>query len=215
MLSCLQCGGELPENARFCPGCGAAVEMRETRSEALDVDESEDAGPVTCRQCGEELPEGVKFCSSCGASVEPGEALLSSPPTDGGRTVSEVSGSERNTAMLCHLLSFAGIFIPFGNIAGPLIAWLTQRENSLFIDAHGKESINFQLSVTIYSFVGVVLLIVGAILVIILVGILVLVVVGLLMLALFAFSVIVVIVAAVRAGNGEEYRYPLSIRFLR
>ena len=169
-----------------------------------------------CVQCGSKLPEDARFCQNCGATTtELGEAPASSQPGGASRTFGGVSSGDRNMAMLCHLISFVGIVFPFGNIVGPLVVWLTQRENSPFVDEHGKESINFQLSLIVYSFVGVLLLLVSAILVIVFIGIFMLIIVGLTVLAFFVFSFIVIIIAAVRASNGEEYRYPLSIRFLK
>jgi len=103
--------------------------------------------------------------------------------------------------MLCHLSAFAGYFIPFGHILGPLLVWLLKREESAFIDAHGKEALNFQISVTIYAVIS---------------AILILVVIGFLLLPiLLVFEIIVVIIAAVRANNGLEYRYPVTIRFIK
>jgi uncharacterized Tic20 family protein len=103
--------------------------------------------------------------------------------------------------MLVHLLSFAGFLFPFfGNILGPLILWLVKRESSTFIDFHGKESVNFQISVTLYGLAATILSFLG-------IGI----PIGI---ALVVFDVVVVIMAAVKASSGELYRYPLSIRFI-
>ncbi len=102
--------------------------------------------------------------------------------------------------MLCHLSAFAGLFIPLCNILGPLIVWLIKRTEMPDVDAHGKESLNFQISMTIYG-------IVCAFLILILVGI-PLLIIG----AIFWF--VVVIIASVRANAGELYRYPLTIRFI-
>ncbi len=105
-------------------------------------------------------------------------------------------------AMLCHLAAFSGfVGIPLGHILGPLIVWLVKREESPFIDAHGKESLNFQISMTIYYIVSAILIIV---------------VIGFLFLAvLFVFQIIVIIVAAIRANNGVEYRSPMTLRFIK
>ena len=75
------------------------------------------------------------------------------------------------------------------------------REESSFIDANGKAAINFQISVSIYGFVALIL-------VFVLVGIPLLVALGI-------FTLVVVIMAAIKASNGEEFNYPLSIRFLK
>ena len=216
--SCRQCGSELQEQSKFCPSCGSeVVSEEEMPSQTSDAGDGEGVGMLTCRKCGDDMPEEALFCPGCGASTaaETGEVPLSSPPMSASRSYGEISSGDRNMAMLCHLISFVGIVLPFGNILGPLVVWLTQREKSSFVDEHGKESINFQLSLIVYSFVGVVVLIVSAILVIVFIGIFMLIIVALVALAFFVFSFVVVILAAIRASNGEMYRYPLSIRFLK
>ncbi len=104
--------------------------------------------------------------------------------------------------MLCHLLALAGfIGIPFGNILGPLVIWLIKKDMYPFVDDQGKESINFQISLTIYALVA------GA-LTIIVIGIPLLVAVGI-------FGLVEIILAAIRANEGAPYRYPLSMKFLK
>jgi uncharacterized Tic20 family protein len=108
---------------------------------------------------------------------------------------------ERMWGMLCHLVSFAGYITGIGFIIGPLIVWLIKREESPFVDYHGKESLNFQISMFIYWIVS---------------GILTVIVIGfVLMLALVVFHIIMVIMASMKANAGEKYRYPLTIRFLK
>ncbi|MCZ6614565.1 MAG: DUF4870 domain-containing protein [Chloroflexi bacterium] len=103
--------------------------------------------------------------------------------------------------MLCHLSTFSGWFIPLGNILGPLIIWLMKREESPFIDAHGKEALNWQISATIYFIVSFALAFV---------------LIGFVLLpALLVFDIIIVIIATVRANSGQAYRYPLTIRFIK
>ncbi|MBI2468032.1 MAG: DUF4870 domain-containing protein [Candidatus Rokubacteria bacterium] len=104
--------------------------------------------------------------------------------------------------MLCHLTALAALLgIPFGHLLGPLVVWLIKKNEYPFVDEQGKESLNFQISVTIYSLPLFILIFV-------LVGIP-------LLIALFVVDVILVIVAAVKASNGESYRYPLTIRFIK
>jgi hypothetical protein len=107
---------------------------------------------------------------------------------------------ERNWGMFCHLAAFATFLIPFGNIIGPLIVWLVKKDESAFVDEQGKESLNFQISVTIY-------IIVAAILVLVFLGIFLLIAIGILWL-------ILVIIATVKANSGESFQYPLTIRFI-
>ena len=64
------------------------------------------------------------------------------------------SEHERSNAMLCHLLALAAFVVPLGNIVGPLIVWLAQKGKSEFIDRHGRESLNFQITMTLASAVA-------------------------------------------------------------
>ncbi len=104
--------------------------------------------------------------------------------------------------MFCHLAALLGFMgVPFGHIIGPLVVWLIKRDDDPFINDHGKESLNFQISMTIYG-------IVAALLVFVVVGIILLIAVGL-------ADLIMVIIASVKAANGERYRYPCTIRFIK
>jgi len=119
---------------------------------------------------------------------------------------------DRTWDVLCHLSALAMYAFPFGHILGPLIVWLVKRDSLPSVDAHGKESLNFQLSLTLYLMIaaGVTLS-----LCFILIGLLL---VPLLFLAAVLFPVldlIMVIIAAVKAGNGELFRYPLTVRFIK
>ena len=109
--------------------------------------------------------------------------------------------NEKTWALFCHLLAFAGFFVPLGNIIGPLVIWLIKKDAMPVVNDQGKESLNFQISVTIYG-------IVSAILARILIG-------YLLLLALVVFAIVFVIIATVKASKGHAYRYPLTIRFLK
>ncbi len=116
------------------------------------------------------------------------------------RAWDEIDKEERMWAMFCHLSTFSGHFIPIGNIIGPLIIWMIKREEMPLVDDQGKEAINFQISITIY-------LIVSLILVLALIGIPLLIALGI-------FNIVVTIMAAIKANEGHEYRYPLCIRFI-
>src|SRR5947208_16280085 len=65
------------------------------------------------------------------------------------------SADVRTWNVLCHASALLGFFFPWaGHILAPLIVWLVKRGDSPDIDAHGKESVNFQLSMLIYSIVS-------------------------------------------------------------
>lgn len=106
-------------------------------------------------------------------------------------------------AMLCHLSSFAGyvLTVPFAGVIGPLVIWLIKKDEFPEVDEHGKEAVNFQISVAIYSLVGLALIFV-------LIGFVVLGV-------LLIFDLVCVIQASVKANKGEHYEYPLCIRFVK
>jgi uncharacterized Tic20 family protein len=113
----------------------------------------------------------------------------------------QYSESERNWAMLCHLSSFAGYIFPFFGIIGPLIVWLSRRTDSEWIDVNGKASLNFQLSVLLYSVLCIPLMFM---------------IVGFFFyFALTVLELICVVIASIRAAQGIEFRYPLSIPFIQ
>ena len=107
----------------------------------------------------------------------------------------------RMWAMLAHLSALTGIFTVVGSVVGPLIVWQIQKEKSAFIDYHGKEALNFNITVAIAAAVSFILMF-------ILIGIFLLWVIGT---AWLVFTII----AAIKANNGEYYRYPVSIRFFK
>jgi uncharacterized Tic20 family protein len=117
------------------------------------------------------------------------------------KEIIQLSESERNWAMLCHLSAFAGFFFPFGGIIGPLIFWLTRKDESHWVDWNGKGSLNFQISMLLYMVLAIPLCI-------IIVGIPIIIFIGIL-------KVICIIIASVRSAKGEEFRYPLSIPFIQ
>lgn len=107
---------------------------------------------------------------------------------------------ERNWATFCHLGGFSGYIIPFGHIFVPLVLWLLKREQYPFVNEHGKEALNFNISLTIYTIIFIILSFV-------LIGFA-------LLAALFIFQVVVIIKASIKASKGEFYRYPLIFRFI-
>jgi len=108
----------------------------------------------------------------------------------------------RTWGMLCHIAAFAGLIIPLvGNIVGPLVIWLIKKEEHPFVDEQGKESVNFQITVTIAGIVAVILSCFG-------IGI----ILGLVVLIVY---IIFVIIASIKASNGEHYRYPVALRLIK
>jgi len=109
--------------------------------------------------------------------------------------------SERTWAMLIHLSGYAGYVLGPPAIFLTLILWLSKRDASGFIDDHGREAMNYSISIWLYS-------IIASVLIFVFIGCLILPV-------LLVFDLIIVLVAAVRASNGDYFRYPITIRLIR
>src|SRR3954471_7707150 len=106
-----------------------------------------------------------------------------------------VNSEERLLAAGIYVLS---IFFP---VIAPLVIWLIKKDESSFIDYHGREYFNFLISYTVY-------LTVAGISMIILIGFVLLPIVGVM---LFIFTII----AAIKAYEGNEYRFPLIFRLIK
>lgn len=112
----------------------------------------------------------------------------------------ETNQEAKTFGLLCHVSAFAGLIIPFGSIVGPLVFWLLKKDQHPFVNRHGKESLNFQISCFIY-------MIVAALTMFILIGFL-------LFPAVLIFWLVMTIIATIKASGGEDYRYPLTIRLV-
>jgi uncharacterized Tic20 family protein len=102
------------------------------------------------------------------------------------------TSDEKTLALLSHIITLVSQFI------APLIIYLVKKDESSFVAAHAKESLNFQLT----------FLIIIILLVITVIGLLLLWIVG-----IYAF--VLVIIATIRASEGKLYRYPFTIRFIK
>ena len=103
----------------------------------------------------------------------------------------EKSQEARNMAILCHVLGIFGFF-------APLVIWLSERDKHRFVDEHGREAMNYQVSLMIYC----------AALCVVVVGVFALPV-------LAVVHVILSIMGAVNASRGQSWRYPIALRFLK
>jgi uncharacterized Tic20 family protein len=140
---------------------------------------------------------------------------------------------QKNIATFIHLSTFSRFIIPLGNFIGPIILWIANKEKSEFIDTHGKQAINFQLSVLLYT------IILGTISIPFFIfklfhgmdfidfndfhisigkpspllyiggGLGVIAVLG------FIIELVLIIKASLKARDGEYYQYPLSINFIK
>ncbi|MEA2189942.1 MAG: uncharacterized protein QOI73_63 [Solirubrobacteraceae bacterium] len=131
------------------------------------------------------------------------EALSSAIPPAGPQIGRDDS---RNWALAAHLSPIVSLFVGLPPI-GPLIVYLAKKDDP-FVRRHAAEALNFNISFFIYA---VVLGAATFVLLFVLVG---LALVPLLF-ALFVGWIVLIALAANKAGQGEDYRYPLTIRFLR
>ncbi|GIZ13731.1 DUF4870 domain-containing protein [Pseudomonas sp. NCCP-436] len=107
----------------------------------------------------------------------------------------------RQWAMFCHFAAFLGLIVPFGNLLGPLIVWQLKKDLDPFVDAQGKEALNFQISVALATLLCFVLMVV---------------VIGFPLLLLVCLAALVLtIIAGIKANDGQDYRYPFSWRLVK
>lgn len=59
--------------------------------------------------------------------------------------------NQKNIATFIHLSTFSRFFFPLGNFIGPILLWSINKDKSDFIDKHGKQAINFQMSILLYA----------------------------------------------------------------
>jgi uncharacterized Tic20 family protein len=112
-----------------------------------------------------------------------------------------VDRASQKWAAICHLSALIGLLgNGIGFFLAPLIVWLVKRQDNPFIDEQGKEAVNFQITMLLAAAVS-------ALLMLVLVGFILIAIVGILM-------VVFPIIAAVKASEGEHYRYPISIRLI-
>jgi len=116
----------------------------------------------------------------------------------------ELNQDARMWGMFCHLAGVGGLLpvVPvIGSIIAPLIIWQIKKDDFGFVDEHGKEAVNFQISILIYALVA---------------GVFCLACVGFVLLpAVYIFDFVCLLIAALRANDGQHYRYPLCIRLIK
>jgi uncharacterized Tic20 family protein len=174
-----------------CPRCGVSQTYADERAGQTE----------TCPACGNvnRLP-GQPVVPPPGTTAPPGPVPL--PPLGAATPPAKMAPDQVKTwGMLCHLAALGGFLVPFGNIIGPLVVWLIQKDKDPFIDQQGKESLNFQITVGIAG-------VVSWVLVFVFIGILLLVALGI-------ASLVFIILAAISANKGVPYRYPWTIRFIK
>ncbi|MDX2082293.1 MAG: DUF4870 domain-containing protein [Terrimicrobiaceae bacterium] len=110
----------------------------------------------------------------------------------------------RQWILATHLTALVGLVVPLGNLIGPLIVWLLKKQQFPAVDTVGRQVLNFQISWSIWMVVSIIIAFVGSCLVIPII---------LPVVAWIAWLVLLII-GAVKASNGETYTFPLTIKFL-
>ena len=152
---------------------------------------------------------------------------------------------ERNLSAVIHASTFSRFFIPFGNFLVPLVLWLANRKENEFVDYNGKQVLNFQISLLLYS------VILGMISVPFVLGFLPNIfeggilnirdfnefnnisfhfdsdwfrfgrllwpigITGMLQLSLFIINIVYTILGTIRTNEGEAFKYPITIKFIK
>ena len=107
----------------------------------------------------------------------------------------------RMWSMILHLSMLSNFVIPMAGIIAPIVIWQIKKDEFPIVDVHGKNAVNWIISAAIYSVISVILMFVF-------VGIFLLFVLG-------ALAVVFPIIAGIKANNGEVWKYPLTIQFLK
>lgn len=152
---------------------------------------------------------------------------------------------ERNLAAIIHASTFSKYLFPFGNFILPLVLWSANKNDLKFVDYHGKQALNFQISLLLYALViGIfsVPLIFGVIPNIFEGGIFNLEelnnynhisfdfdgrhsgsywmlwplgIAGMLQVALFIINIVYTILATIKTNEGAYFKYPITIKFIK
>jgi len=149
------------------------------------------------------------------------------------------TNNNKNLATFTHLSTLSQYCIPFGNYIFPLLIWSTNKDKSEFIDFNGKQALNFQLSIFLYSLV-LAMIAIPIILITIfsnvpmdsivndrafdenslsvenITGIVIVAIIAILLFVVLKVAeFFLIIFASIKASNGENYKYPLTIPFLK
>ncbi|MEL6189808.1 MAG: DUF4870 domain-containing protein [Myxococcota bacterium] len=123
------------------------------------------------------------------------------PPTNMGGADAAQEAETRQWAMILHLSLLGGLVVPLFGLVAPILIWQLKKDEMPGLDAHGKMVANWVISAFIYA-------VVGAVLSLVLIGIL-------LLMALGVVSIVFPIIGGIKAKDGELWKYPLTIQFLK
>ena len=120
--------------------------------------------------------------------------------------------SSKTWEVFAHLSALSILLaIPFGNVLGPLVVWLIKRNDSPSVEVHARAALNFHLSWSLYALVAVAI---TTALLFVIVGFLLIPVLAVALPFAYGIALICSIIAAVKAGNGQWFEYPLSLKLV-
>ncbi len=156
-----------------------------------------------------------------------------------------ITKHERNLSAIIHASTFSKYFIPFGNFIFPLILWTANKKEHQFVDYNGKQALNFQISMLLYSIIA------GLISIPFFIGFVPDLfdwdflglhrlsdlnslnihissddfrfgrlfwpagISGLIQVALAVINIVYTILATIRTNEGQTFKYPFTIKFIR
>lgn len=118
----------------------------------------------------------------------------------------DATSDERSYALFLHLSLLGHLVLTLLVIIVPIVMWISKKDESPFIDDHGREAINFQISLLIYSILFTILAIP--------IGFLTCGIGFVLAFFPYILGLVGMIQASMAANRGEFYRYPMNMRFL-
>ncbi|CAM4069205.1 MULTISPECIES: DUF4870 domain-containing protein [Flavobacterium] len=149
------------------------------------------------------------------------------------------TSNEKSLSSLIHLSTLSQYIFPLGNYIFPLILWSTRKDKSEFVDHNGKQALNFQLSMLLYSLIALIIAVPTFVIWLIktidrleinnnivtcrdvfttenITGMVILGVITMILLLFMKLGeFFLIIYASVKSANGEEYKYPLTINFIK
>ncbi len=169
--------------------------------------------PFSCPKCGFEQEQSPS-CVQCGvffhkitAAYEDSRRLEADVKTASATTGPAMDVKEEcKWAMACHLSALSGFLIPFGNVIGPLVVWICKKNQSEFVNEHGKTALNFQLTLTIFIFGSLLLSVLNSFLLMVLIPVVAI---------LSIYNLFIIITSGIKANNGEYVEISLSSRIIK
>ena len=103
--------------------------------------------------------------------------------------------------LLMHLSQFASYIVPAAGLVLPIVMWSTNKDKSEIIDQHGKNILNWMISSVIYIVISMILMLV-------LIGFVTI-------FAVLICTIVFSVIGAIKANDGQVYKYPLTITFIK